>query len=73
MMKKTAPVKIELMAYDKIVVESTDFSLSAPTLPMIMNAILWKNGTTSIISEPTPPLKIEPPQEKTSCEMMVLT
>ena len=66
----------------------TAFGLSSPTVVMMVKAILWKNGTTSIyvlvsmkcrfpvctqtISDPMPPLKMLPPHEYTSCEMMQL-
>lgn len=38
---------------------------------MILTRI-WKKGTHSIIIEPFPPGKMDPPKEKTSCDMIQL-
>jgi hypothetical protein len=38
--KKTAPVRIELIAYAVMVVEITSFGLSSPTVAMIVKALI---------------------------------
>lgn len=49
--KKTRPVKIELIAYERIVVAMTAFGLESPMVCRMVKAILWKNGTTSIFED----------------------
>jgi hypothetical protein len=51
MRKNTRPVSKDESAYEVIVVAITASAFSSPTLAMIVNAILWKKGTTSICDQ----------------------
>ena len=57
------PVRIELRQYEVMVVAMIASGDSPSIRSIIEYAILWKKGTTSIISEPTPPLKVDRPKE----------
>lgn len=45
---------------------------SSPISLSMMFTRIWKNGTASIIIDPLPPGKMDPPRVKISCEMMHL-
>lgn len=60
--QQIVPVMNELKANATIVVATIDSRSSSPTTSTIPLAIMWKNGTTSIIMLPFAPAKEDPPR-----------
>jgi hypothetical protein len=68
-----APVRIDESAYAARVVAMISSSRPSPISAATRFAIIWKNGTTSIIMLPFAPAKPLPPAVYTTCATSALT